>query len=64
MVTSKNATDDKNLIDRSLFQQLVGALLFLAVTTRPDFGFAVSILSQVCKSSTVQDFIAAKKVLR
>ena len=64
VVTSKNATDDKSLTDRSLFQQLVGVLLYLDVTTRPDIAFAVSFLSQACKSPTVHDFIAAKKVLR
>ena len=64
VVTSKKATDDKSLTDCSLFQQLVGALLFLAVTTRPDIAFAVNLLSQACKSPTVQDFIAAKRVLR
>ena len=63
VVTSKNATDDKSLTDRSHFQQLVVALLYLAVTTRPDIAFAVNLLSQACKSPTVQDFIAAKRVL-
>ena len=64
VVTSKNATDDKNLTDCSLFQQLVVALLYLAETTRPDVAFAVNLLSQAFKSPTVQDFIAAKRVLR
>ena len=64
VVTSKNATDDKCLINRSLFQQLVGTFSYLAVTTRPDIAFAVSLLSQACKNPTVQDFIAAKRVLR
>ena len=34
VVTSENATDDYILTDCSLFQQLVGTLLILAVTTR------------------------------
>ena len=64
MVTTKNATDDKSLTDRSIFQKLVGALLYLALTTRPDIAFAVNLFSQACKSPTVEDFIAAKTVLR
>ena len=64
VVTSQNATDDKSPTDCSLFQQLVGALLYLAVTTRPDIAFVVNLPSQACKSPTVQDFIATKRVLR
>ena len=64
VVTSENASDDKSLTDRSLFQQLVGAFLYLAATTRPDIAFLVNLPSQACESPTVQDFIAAKKVLR
>ena len=64
MVTSKNATDDKIPKYRSLFQQLEGALLYLAVTTRPAIAFSVNLLSQACESSTVQNYIAAKRVLR
>ena len=64
VVTSNNATDDKRRTGRSLFQLLAGAFLYLAVTTRPDEAFAVNLLSQACKSPIVQDFIAAKRVLR
>ena len=64
MVTSKNATDGKSLTDRFHFHQLVGALLYSIVTTRPDIAFAVNLLSQACKSPTMQYFIAAKRVLR
>ena len=52
----------KNLTDRSFSQQSVAALMFLVATTRPDFAFAVNLLA--CKSPTVQDFFAAKIVLR
>ena len=38
--------------------------MILAVTTRPDIAFAVKLLPQACKSPTVHDFIAAKRVLR
>ena len=64
VVTPKNATDDKSLTSRSFFQQLVWALLYLAVTTKPDIAFAVNLLSQACKSPTVQIFFAAKRVVR
>ena len=48
------------LTDRSLFQQLVGALLYLAVSTRPDVAFAVNILSSVQKSDSAR-FYCSKK---
>ena len=50
----KNATDDKSLTDRSLFRQLAGALLSLAVTLRPDIALAVNLISQACKILTLQ----------
>ena len=31
--------------------------LYSVVTTRPDIAFAVNLLSQACKSPTVQDFV-------
>ena len=37
--------------------------MYLAVTTRPNIAFAVNLLPQACKSPTVQDFIAAKRIL-
>ena len=42
----------------------MAAFLYLAATTRPDKAFAVILLSQACKSPTVQDFNAGKRVLR
>ena len=39
------------------------SLLYSAVATRTDIAFAVNLLSQACKSPTVQDFVAAKRVL-
>ena len=60
VVISENVTDDGSLTYHSLLQQLVGAF-FLTVTTRPDIAFAVNLLSQACKSLTLQDLIAAKE---
>ena len=42
----------------------MGALLYLAVTNRPDIAFAVSLLSQACKNSTVKILFAAQRVQR
>ena len=55
--------NDKILIHHSFFQQLEDALLYSAVTTRPDISFAVNLLFQACTSPAMQDFIAAKRVL-
>ena len=60
----KNATDDKSLTDHFLFQQLVGALFNSALTIKPDTAFTVKMLSQACKSPTVQNFIGAERILR
>ena len=51
--------------DTSLpFQELIGSLLFLAKTTRPDIAFATSKLSQFMSCWNETHFKAAKDVLR
>ena len=52
------------------FSAVSGGVFVLAVRTRyklavtTDIAFAVNLLSQACKSRTLQDFTAAKRVLR
>ena len=46
------------------YQSLIGALMYLAVTTRPDIAYAVNYLSQFNTNYDVQHWKAAKRVLR
>lgn len=47
-----------------LYQERVGALLYLSTCTRPDVSFAVGRLSRYVAAPTVQHLAAAKNVLR
>lgn len=48
----------------SRYQQLVGSLMWAAITTRPDLTFTVSCLSQVCANPTEVAWQAGIRVLR
>lgn len=57
-------SDDLTRIDNVPYQELIGSLMYLAVSTRPDISFAVSFLSQFNNSHTTEHWSAAKRVLR
>ncbi|XP_068993260.1 uncharacterized protein [Neodiprion pinetum] len=46
------------------YQSLIGALLYLAITTGPDIAYAVNFLSQFNTNYNVDHWKAAKRVLR
>lgn len=46
------------------YQNLVGALMYLAVNTRPDIAYSLSFLSQFNKNFSEQHWKSAKRVLR
>jgi hypothetical protein len=46
------------------FPELVGSLIYLSTTTRPDISYAVGILSRFLTSYTKAHWISAKRVLR
>lgn len=48
----------------SLYQQLVGSLLYLANTTRPDLAFTVNLLCRQLSNPTIDHFTLAKRFLR
>ena len=57
--------DDKSpMPDNGMYQQLIGALLYLAVNTRPDIAASVAILSQHNKEPTTVDWNEVKRVAR
>ena len=49
--TKLGAKKDSVLVDKGRYQELVGKLIYL-LHTRPDIGFAVSVLSQFMSEST------------
>ena len=46
------------------YRELIGALIYLSNTTRPDIAFAVSTLSRFCSNPGKAHWIAAKRVLK
>jgi hypothetical protein len=54
---------DSDLVDPSLYRQLIGSLMYL-VNTRPNIYFSVNTLSQFQVEPRHENWIAAKHVLR
>ena len=52
------------VVDRQLYQEMVGTLMYSAVTCRPDIAHAVQQLAQAMQTPTQQHVIAAKRVFR
>jgi hypothetical protein len=51
-------------VDVQLYQEMVGTLMYSAVSCRPDIAHAVQKLSQAMQAPTQQDVLAAKRVFR
>lgn len=49
---------------KSVYQNIVGSLMYAAITTRPDISFAVQALSQFSINPGPVHYTAAKRVLR
>jgi hypothetical protein len=56
--------EEKKAVEMLPYQSLVGSLMYLAVSTRPDIAHAVSMLSQFNTNFGEQHWRAAKRVLR
>jgi hypothetical protein len=61
--TRKVRDTDSDLVDLSLYRQLIGSLMYL-VNTRPDICFVVNTLSQFQVEHRHEHWIAAKHVIR
>jgi hypothetical protein len=58
-----DSASDSDLVDPTMYRQLIGSLMYL-VNTRPDIFFAVSTLSQFMVEPRHYHWVAAKHVLR
>ena len=50
------------LSDRSVYQAVVGSLLYAAILLRPDIAYAVNVWSRLAQKPTKENLIGAKKV--
>lgn len=60
----KNRDTSSPMSENEKYQQLIGALLYLAVNTRPDISASVTILSQFNKKPMSADWTEAKRIAR
>lgn len=59
----KEATEDSENVDPTLYRQMIGSLMYL-VNTRPDICYAVNALSQFMCEPKQTHLVAAKHILR
>lgn len=64
MAMSPQNPEELKEMENCPYQNLIGSLMYLAVSTRPDIAYAVSALSQYNTSPGKEHWIAAKRVLR
>ena len=56
--------DNKPLVDINKYQQIIGSLIFISNSTRPDIAYAVSQLARAMHAPLESDLTSAKRVLR
>ncbi|XP_046489065.1 uncharacterized protein [Neodiprion pinetum] len=61
---TKPERPNERLMQQYPYQRLIGALMYLAVSTRPDIAYAVNLMSQFNTNFTVEHWVAAKRILR
>lgn len=60
-----HATKDQSPFeDKVTYRSLVGSLMYLSSSTRPDISYSVSLIAQKVESPTQQDWSDAKRILR
>ena len=60
----RRAREGDSLGDLTLYQQIIGSLMYLVTGTRPDLAYTVSRLAQYGSKPTIEHVGAAKRVLR
>jgi len=60
----KSGTEDERILDPSIYQSIIGSLMYVTTGTRPDLSSTLSIFSQFAACSTAQHLEAAKDVLK
>lgn len=63
-LSSKSTEDGGETMEKRPYQQLIGSLLYLENTTRPDISYAVSYLLRFMSNPTTNMWTSAKYVLR
>lgn len=56
--------NNTNMIEKKKYQNLIGALMYIATNTRVDINASVSILSRKLNSPTELDWVEAKRIVR
>lgn len=56
--------DGSKLVDKALYQAMIGSMLYIAIATRPDIAHAVGVLSRFNSCPNATHLTAAKRVLR
>ena len=64
MCTDISISDNSPSVDQTLYQEMIGALLYLSTRTRPDVSAAVNILSRNTSDPRQEHLTAVKRVLR
>jgi hypothetical protein len=58
------AADPTKAIDKHEYRQMVGALLFLSTSSRPDISYAVNMVARYSEGPQAEHWIAIKEILK
>src|SRR5690606_19148660 len=58
------AGPDDTRADKTLYQQIIGSLMYLVTATRPDLAYTITHLSQFNSDPSQTHYVAAKRVLK
>ncbi len=61
---SPDINEESNIVDKKIYESMVGSLLYSSISTRPDISYAVSVISRYMKNPGQKHEEAAIKILR